>query len=92
MARGYTKHACLRFKQRYGVEVERYDVKEIRECGYIKTDFRRGSGIQKYLKEREEKLEGSIAYIYRSKIFILVKNTVITTWKLPERFLQAYDI
>lgn len=92
MSRCYTKHACKRFKQRYGSEEERYDIKEIKKYGYIKEDFRRGSGMDKYLKKKEAQKEGSTAYLYKSKVFIVVQNTVITTWGIPEKFLQVYDI
>ena len=84
----YTDHARVRAKQRY--EGKLYDFETITELGYKKGDFRKGSGMRKYL-DRFEKKSGGDAIIYDKKVFIVRDNVVITTWRIPNRFMDAYD-
>ena len=86
----YTKHAINRTKERFNDNVY-YSVKLLLELGYRKEDFRKGSSLRKYINKKQSKSEaGTICIVYNKKVFIIRGNTIITTWKIPDKYLDGY--
>ena len=86
---GYSKHALKRSVQRFGSENSLYSVKFLKECGYTKTDFRKGSSMRKYLSRKE--IDGCYAIVYDRKVYIIHDNMVVTTYPLKGKYFDGYD-
>ena len=90
MWKGYTRHSYYRYKERCELYHEKASLAEVLKYGYTKKDFRKGSGLRKYLACKER--PGIVSYVYNEQVFLVGGNScIITVWELPNRFNSDYD-
>lgn len=83
----YSDHAIERARERNNGKM--YRLTDILEYGYRREDFRKGSSMRKYLN-KHIKSDEDTCIIYDKNVFIIRENCIVTTWKMPRKYLEGY--